>query len=86
MAKRGARADSPSDDGPVPLDARDWEEEEVKLDRDWYMTSEGGGGMDEEYNPLSQYDDLDAVKSAELAQKQVVSILVVSLPSQIVQC
>ncbi|KAG8850157.1 DEAH-box RNA helicase prp16 [Tulasnella sp. 330] len=71
VTKRGARADSPGDDGPVPLDAREWEEEEVKLDRDWYMTSEGGGGMDEDYNPLAQYDDLDAVKSAELAQKQV---------------
>ncbi|KAG8991813.1 DEAH-box RNA helicase prp16 [Tulasnella sp. JGI-2019a] len=71
ITKRGARANSPGDDDPVPLDAREWEEEEVKLDRDWYMTSEGGGGMDEEYNPLSQYDDLDADKSAELAQKQV---------------
>lgn len=47
----------------------------MKLDRDWYMTSEGGA-MDDEYNPLSQYDDLDAKKTAELAAKQVVSCLV----------
>lgn len=28
--------------------------------------------MDDEYNPLSQYDDLDAKKTAELATRQVV--------------
>lgn len=79
VAKRGVRSGSPGDDGPVPLDAREWEEEEVKLDRDWYMTSEGGGGMDEEYNPLSQYDDLDAAKTAEMAQKQVVKLVRLTL-------
>lgn len=31
---------------------------------------------DEEYNPLAQYDDLDAVKQAEIASKQVVSTFV----------
>lgn len=51
----------------------------MKLDRDWYMTSEGGGGMDEEYNPLSQYDDLDAAKTAEMAQKQVVKLVRLTL-------
>lgn len=29
--------------------------------------------MDEEFNPLVQYDDLEANKSLELANKQVVS-------------
>lgn len=29
--------------------------------------------MDEELNPLAQYDDLEATKSLELASKQVVS-------------
>lgn len=28
---------------------------------------------DEEYNPLAQYDDLDAKRQAEVASKQVVS-------------
>ncbi len=69
VAKRGARGGSPED---VTLNAREWEEEQVRLDRDWYMTSEGGA-LDEEYNPLAQYDDLDAQKTAELASKQVVS-------------
>ncbi|KAG8963054.1 DEAH-box RNA helicase prp16 [Tulasnella sp. 419] len=55
------------------LDAREWEEEQVRLDRDWYMTSEGGA-LDEDYNPLAQYDDLDAQKTAELAKKQVKKI------------
>lgn len=75
VARRGAvgsREGSP-DDGPVALDAREWEEEQVRLDRDWYMSSEGGA-VDEEYNPLAQYDDLDVKKTAELAQKQVVSM------------
>ena len=71
--RNGSRAGSP-DGSAVPLDAREWEEEQVRLDRDWYMSSEGGA-LDEEYNPLAQYDDLDAKKTAELAQKQVVSIL-----------
>lgn len=52
------------------MDAREWEEEQVRLDRDWYMASEGGA-MDEEYNPLAQYDDLDAKRSEELERKQV---------------
>jgi len=29
--------------------------------------------VDEEFNPLAQYDDLEATKSLELANKQVVS-------------
>jgi hypothetical protein len=28
---------------------------------------------DEEYNPLAQYDDLEAVRQSEIATKQVVS-------------
>ncbi|KAG8907474.1 DEAH-box RNA helicase prp16 [Tulasnella sp. 403] len=71
VASRGSRGGSPDDDGrPVALDAREWEEEQVRLDRDWYMASEGGA-LDEEYNPLAHYDDLDAKKTAELQTKQV---------------
>jgi hypothetical protein len=35
--------------------------------------------MDEEFNPLAQYDDLEATKSLELANKQVVSALLPTL-------
>ncbi|KAG8913730.1 DEAH-box RNA helicase prp16 [Tulasnella sp. 408] len=68
---RSSRGGSPDDElRGGPLDAREWEEEQVRLDRDWYMASEGGA-MDEEYNPLAQYDDLDAKRSEELERKQV---------------
>lgn len=46
----------------------------MRLDRDWYTGAEDGGvAGDEEHNPLSQYEDLRAVKEAEIAIKQVVS-------------
>ncbi|KAI0044061.1 P-loop containing nucleoside triphosphate hydrolase protein [Auriscalpium vulgare] len=62
------------DDGgdAVNLDTREWEEEQIRLDRDWYMGAEEGGLMgDEEHNPLSQYEDLTTIKQAEIAKKQV---------------
>ncbi|QRV91670.1 Helicase associated domain (HA2) [Ceratobasidium sp. AG-Ba] len=72
MAKRGPEDE---EEETAPLDAREWEEEQVKLDRDWYMTGEEGGvAGNEEYNPLAQYEDLDAVKQAEIATKQVKKI------------
>ena len=72
---RVARGGSPDGvDGAFGLDAREWEEEQVKLDRDWYTGAEDGGVTgDEEHNPLSQYEDLSALKEAEIATKQVVS-------------
>lgn len=74
---RAARGGSPDgDDGAFGLDAREWEEEQVKLDRDWYSGAEEGGvAGDDEHNPLAQYEDLSALKQAEIATKQVVSIL-----------
>ena len=58
---RASRGSSP-DEG-IELDMREWEEEQVRLDRDWYMGAEEGGLMgDEEHNPLAQYDDLTAAK------------------------
>lgn len=71
---RAARGGSPDgDDGALGIDAREWEEEQVKLDRDWYTGAEEGGvAGDEENNPLSQYEDLSALKQAEIATKQVV--------------
>ncbi|KAF8060913.1 P-loop containing nucleoside triphosphate hydrolase protein, partial [Lyophyllum atratum] len=70
---RAARGSSPDgDDGALGIDAREWEEEQVKLDRDWYTGAEEGGiAGDEEHNPLSQYEDLSMLKQAEIATKQV---------------
>lgn len=54
---------------------REWEEEQIRLDRDWYTGAEEGGiAGDEDYNPLSQYEDLNAVRQAELATRQVVRV------------
>lgn len=61
-------------DGALGIDSREWEEEQTRLDRDWYTGAEEGGvAGDEENNPLAQYDDLSALKEAEIATKQVVS-------------
>lgn len=83
---RVARGGSPDgDDAAFGLDSREWEEEQVKLDRDWYTGAEDGGlAGDEEHNPLAQYEDLSALKEAEIATKQVVCrfsiILIDNLP------
>lgn len=71
---RVARDTSPDgDDRAFGLDSREWEEEQVRLDRDWYTGAEEGGVTgDEEHNPLSQYEDLTATKEAEIASKQIV--------------
>ncbi|KDQ17564.1 hypothetical protein BOTBODRAFT_105454 [Botryobasidium botryosum FD-172 SS1] len=62
---RASRDDSPGYD----VSGREWEEEQVKLDRDWYTGGEGGAA-DEDYNPLAQYEDLNLPKQAEIAAKQ----------------
>ena len=74
---RVARDTSPDgDDRAFGLDSREWEEEQVRLDRDWYTGAEEGGvAGDEEHNPLSQYEDLAATKEAEIASKQIVRLL-----------
>ncbi|OBZ79971.1 Pre-mRNA-splicing factor ATP-dependent RNA helicase PRP16 [Grifola frondosa] len=70
--RRGGSPSSDEGEGALGLDAREWEEEQIRLDRDWYMgTEEGGGAGDEEFNPLAQYEDLGMVRQAEVAQKQV---------------
>ena len=49
---------------------REWEEEQVRLDRDWYSGAEEGGvAGNEEHNPLAQYEDLSVIKEAEIATK-----------------
>jgi len=70
---RVARDTSPDgDDRAFGLDSREWEEEQVRLDRDWYTGAEEGIAGDEEHNPLSRYEDLTATKAAEIASKQIV--------------
>ncbi|TFK38625.1 hypothetical protein BDQ12DRAFT_605414 [Crucibulum laeve] len=73
---RVARGGSPDDDGgAIGIDSREWEEEQVKLDRDWYTGAEEGMlAGDEEHNPLAQYEDLSALKQAEIAAKQTKKI------------
>lgn len=49
---------------------REWEEEQVRLDRDWYSGAEEGGvAGDEKHNPLAQYENLGFIKEAEIATK-----------------
>ncbi|KAI0762383.1 P-loop containing nucleoside triphosphate hydrolase protein [Fomes fomentarius] len=73
--RRGASPGSDEGDGAIGLDAREWEEEQIRLDRDWYMGAEEGGVVgDEEFNPLAQYDDLAAIKEEQMAKKQVKKI------------
>lgn len=69
---RAARGGSPDgDEGALALDIREWEDEQIKLDRDWYTGAEEGGvAGDEEHNPLAQYEDLNMLKQAEIATKQ----------------
>lgn len=78
---RAGRGTSPDDgDRGVPLDSREWEEEQVRLDRDWYTGAEEGGvAGDDENNPLAQYEDLSTVKHAEVVAKQTVRLVFLSL-------
>ena len=77
---RAARGGSPdADDGAFAMDVREWEDEQIKLDRDWYTGAEEGGvAGDDEHNPLAQYEDLNILKQAEIATKQTVSVFSVS--------
>ncbi|PAV24377.1 pre-mrna splicing factor [Pyrrhoderma noxium] len=69
---RVSRGASPDGDGAFGIDVHEWEEEQVRLDRDWYMGAEEGGlAGDEEHNPLSAYNDLEQLKQLEIANKQV---------------
>ncbi|CCL99949.1 uncharacterized protein FIBRA_01974 [Fibroporia radiculosa] len=70
--RRGSPRDEEGSLVGMGLDAHEWEEEQIRLDRDWYMgAEEGGGAGDEEFNPLAQYEDLGAIREAEAAKKQV---------------
>lgn len=61
------------DEAPINLNVREWEEEQIRLDRDWYNDAEETGiAGDEDFNPLAQYEDLGAARQAELATRQMV--------------
>ncbi|WVR08169.1 hypothetical protein IAU60_005215 [Kwoniella sp. DSM 27419] len=69
---RGGRGRSPDGEEGVELDAKEWEEEQVKLDRDWYSyDDEGAVAPDEEHNPFSQWESLERGKEEELQAKAV---------------
>ncbi|EKM60346.1 uncharacterized protein PHACADRAFT_83024 [Phanerochaete carnosa HHB-10118-sp] len=71
---RGASPDE-NDGAPISLDVREWEEEQIRLDRDWYTGAEEGNvAGDEDFNPLAQYEDLAPVKQKELATRAVKKI------------
>lgn len=73
---RAARESSPDDGQYVfGIDAREWEEEQIKLDRDWYNSGEDGVAGDEEHNPLAQYDDLTSLKPVEVTHKPIVRFI-----------
>ncbi|KIJ45233.1 hypothetical protein M422DRAFT_227959 [Sphaerobolus stellatus SS14] len=70
---RAARGGSPDgEEDAFAMDTREWEEEQLRLDRDWYMGAEEGAlAGDEEHNPLAMWEDLEPKKQAELEKKQV---------------
>lgn len=52
------------------VDAKEWEEEQMRLDRDWYnYDDEGAVAGDEEHNPFAQWSNLETSKEAEMEQK-----------------
>ncbi|KAI6022598.1 pre-mRNA splicing factor [Pisolithus marmoratus] len=60
---RVPRGASPEEDGLLGVDVREWEEEQLRLDRDWYSGAEEGFvAGDEERNPLAQYEDMNPLK------------------------
>ncbi|TIC18606.1 hypothetical protein E3Q13_01918 [Wallemia mellicola] len=56
----------------VNVDTKEYEDEQLRLDRDWYsiMGEEGGVTGDMEHNPFAMYEDLDKQKESELKTKQ----------------
>ncbi|KZV62620.1 P-loop containing nucleoside triphosphate hydrolase protein [Peniophora sp. CONT] len=69
---RTVRGGSPDGDRPVQLDEREWEEEQLRMDRDWYSTAEEGGLVgDDMHNPFFQYRDKESTKELEIQTKAV---------------
>jgi pre-mRNA-splicing factor ATP-dependent RNA helicase DHX38/PRP16 len=60
--------DYPEEQSPPPEDSleyREWEEEQMRLDRDWYSYEEGVAG-DEEHNPFSAFEDYEREQETDL--------------------
>ncbi len=69
------RGPSPDDGEDVQVDAREWEEEQVRLDRDWYSTyDEGNVAGDEDHNPFAGFEDFGVEKEKEMEAKAVKKI------------
>lgn len=70
--RRNARGGDVSPDGDgMQFDAKEWEEEQVRLDRDWYSTyDEGAVAGDEEHNPFAGYEDVTREQEAQMQAKQ----------------
>lgn len=72
---RGASPDPTDENGEMQLDVREWEEEQVRLDRDWYSTfDEGGVAGDDEHNPFAGFEEYGKAKEEEMQAKAVKKI------------
>jgi len=49
-----------------------YEEEQLKLDREWYSDREEDSVVDDAHNPFAQHDEYYARKEQELAKRQIV--------------
>ncbi|ORX37813.1 hypothetical protein BD324DRAFT_401467 [Kockovaella imperatae] len=64
--------DSRETEEEMEMNAKEWEEEQVRLDRDWYnYDDEGAVAGDEEHNPFAQWENLESSKEQELEAKAV---------------
>jgi len=71
---RVSRDGGADEDGPG-ITEREWEEEQTRLDRDWYMTGEEGAlAGEEDFKSLAQFEDLEHLKQSENAAKQTVRL------------
>ncbi|KAJ1919741.1 hypothetical protein H4219_001770 [Mycoemilia scoparia] len=61
----------PPEDADIndPEAAEDWDEDQKKLDREWYNLDESGM-LDDDYNPFNQYTEHDEKAEAKLKSKQ----------------
>lgn len=79
---RVPRGRSP-EDGLLGVDIREWEEEQLRLDRDWYSGAEEGFvAGDEERNPLAQYEGFNPLKP-DFKPKPIVRVDVIHIISHI---
>lgn len=71
--RQGEGGDSPNGGGgdSFVVDSQEWEEEQVRLDRDWYGNyDENAVAGDEENNPFAGYEDLGREAEKQMEAKQ----------------